>query len=81
MGDFARALCAQLTPQLLTVQHLAELLKLAQEEEGPPDEAFLDAILRLLADTALAAPRMLASPELQVNDLIAHVQNFIVIPF
>lgn len=35
MGEFARALCAQLTPQLITVQHLAELLKLAQEEDNP----------------------------------------------
>lgn len=66
MGDFARGLCAQLTPQLITVQHLLELLKLAQEEEEPPDEAFLDAILRLLADTALAAPHMVASLEPQV---------------
>ena len=72
MGDFVRALCAQLTPQLITVQHLAELLKLAQEEDGPPDEAFLDAILRLLADSALAAPRMVASLEPQVPAGVAH---------
>ena len=70
MGEFARALCAQLTPQLITVQHLAELLKLAQEEDNPPDEVFLDAVLRLLADTALAGPRMLASLEPQVPGLL-----------
>ena len=66
MGEFARALCAQLTPQLIAVQHLTELLKVAKEEEDPPDEAFLDAVLRLLADSALAAPRMTASLEPQV---------------
>lgn len=66
MGEFAKALCAHLTPQLITVRHLAELLKLAQAEESPPDEAFLEATLRLLADSALAAPRIIASLEPQV---------------
>ena len=69
MGDFARALCAQLAPQLITAQHLAELLKMVMREDEPPDEAFLDAVLRLLADSALAAPRMTASLEPQVPSL------------
>lgn len=73
MGDFARALCAHLSPQLITVQHLAALLGVVQQSEegdegegGPPDEAFLGAALRLLADSALSAPRMIASLEPQV---------------
>ena len=75
MGDFARALCAHLTPQLITVQHLAELLKLAQKEGGAQDEEYLDAVLCLLADSALAAPRMIASLEPQVPESCTYTRT------
>ncbi len=58
MGDFAKALCAHLTPQLLTAQHLEQLLRIVQLEDAVPEEEFLKAALRLLADSAQAAPRM-----------------------
>ena len=47
---------------------------MAQGEEETPDEPFLDAMLRLLADTALAAPRMVASLEPQVP-AFTHLEN------
>ena len=66
MGDFAKALCAHLTPQLLTTQHLEQLLRVVQLEDAVPEEEFLKAALRLLADSAQAAPRMFAGLEPQV---------------
>ena len=65
MGDFAKALCAHLTPQLLTAQHLEQLLRIVQLEDAVPEEEFLKAALRLLADSAQAAPRMFAGLEPQ----------------
>ena len=67
MGDFAKALCAHLTPQLLTAQHLEQLLRIVQLEDAVPEEEFLKAGLRLLADSAQAAPRMFAGLEPQAQ--------------
>ena len=67
MGDFAKALCAHLTPQLLTAQHLEQLLRIVQLEDAVPEEEFLKAALRLLADSAQAAPRMFAGLEPQAR--------------
>ena len=67
MGDFAKALCAHLTPQLLTAQHLEQLLRIVQLEDAVPEEECLKAALRLLADSAQAAPRMFAGLEPQAR--------------
>lgn len=80
MGDFAKALCAHLAPQLLTAQHLEQLLRTVQLEEAVPEEEFLKAALRLLADSAQAVPRMFAGLEPQawllLHSTSLHLQGY-----
>ena len=64
-GDFARALCARILPQLISTQHVEELLKLACEE-ALMDDNFVGSALELLVDAAAAAPSLFAGPALQV---------------
>jgi hypothetical protein len=65
LGDFARALCARLSPQLISSQHVEELLTIAADE-ALPDEAFLQAVLIMLTDAAAAAPGLYAGRSSQV---------------
>ncbi len=68
-GDFAKALCARLVPQLISTQHVEELLKLASEE-APLDDAYLGSTLELLVDAAEASPSLFAGPVPQVICLL-----------
>ena len=65
-GEFARALCARLLPQLISTQHVEELLKLACEE-APLEENLLGSALELLVDAAAASPALFAGPTPQVG--------------
>lgn len=59
LAEFARGLCARLAPQLLSAQHVAELLRAAgAQAEEPLDEPFLAGMLKLLVDTSVAAPAL-----------------------
>lgn len=77
LADFARGLCARLSPQLLCAQHVAELLRMATGAgaaatgNGALDPAFLAGVLLLLADAAGAAPSLFAGFAPQVLTLAA----------
>ena len=59
LADFARALCARLSPQLIAAPHVAELLRMAGGKgDDALDEAFLAGVLALLVDIADAAPTL-----------------------
>ena len=66
LADFARGLCARLSPQLLSAQHLGELLRMAKGNDAAAggsdalDPAFLAGVLLLLADSSAAAPSLFA---------------------
>ncbi|BDA45205.1 Sister chromatid cohesion protein PDS5 homolog A [Coccomyxa sp. Obi] len=64
-GDFARAVCARLSPQLMSTQHVEELLKLAQEE-APLGGIYLGSALELLVDVAANSPSLFAELAPQV---------------
>lgn len=59
LADFARALCARLSPQLIAAPHVAELLRMAA---GKGDDALAEGlqagVLALLVDIADAAPTL-----------------------
>ena len=59
LAEFARGLCSRLAPQLISAQHVAELLQAAgAQSEKPLDEPFLAGMLKLLVDTSVAAPAL-----------------------
>ena len=66
LADFARGLCARLSPQLLSAQHIGELLRMAKGGDAAGkgsdalDPAFQAGVLLLLADAAAAAPSLFA---------------------
>lgn len=66
LGDFARAVCARLAPQLMSMQHVEELLKLAQKE-APLGGIYLGSALELLVDVAANSPSLFAELAPQVR--------------
>lgn len=66
LGDFARAVCARLAPQLMSTQHVEELLKLAQQE-APLGGICLGSALELLVDVAANSPSLFAELAPQVR--------------
>lgn len=59
LGDFAKALCARLAPQLIPVQLIEELLNMAQHDDAT-DYPLSSSILELLVDSAKASPSLFA---------------------
>jgi hypothetical protein len=72
LADFARALCARLSPQLIAAPHVAELLRMAAGKgDGAADEALLAGVLALLVDIADAAPTLFQGAVPQVGGVHA----------
>ncbi|DBA74057.1 TPA: hypothetical protein ACH3X1_010871 [Trebouxia sp. C0004] len=70
-GEFARCVCARLSPNLIAPEHLRGLLEVAAEEAGDrEDNTYLTAVLDLLVGCAASAPALFADLGYQVAGLL-----------
>ena len=69
VSEFARSLCALLSPTLLSAAHVAALIQLAGELASDGDSDFRSAVLQLLISATQAAPSLFTSLSRQVTSI------------
>ncbi|KAA6416440.1 MAG: hypothetical protein FRX49_13587 [Trebouxia sp. A1-2] len=71
VGEFAKCLCARLSPNLFAPEHMQGLLEVAAEEAGDKeDSTYLTAVLDLLVGCAASAAALFADLGHQVAELL-----------